>query len=93
MNKKIGIVSLGCDKNRVDTEKVLYALTEYGYTITQSVEDADILVVNTCAFINTAISESIDTILELAEQKKNRDVKLVVMGCFAERFGDRKSVV
>lgn len=87
MNKKIGIVSLGCDKNRVDTEKVLYALTEYGYTITQNVEDADILVVNTCAFINTAIRESIDTILELAEQKKNRDVKLVVMGCFAERFG------
>ena len=85
-NKKIGMVSLGCDKNRVDTEKVLYALTESGYTITQNVDEADILVVNTCAFITTAIRESIDTILELAEQKKNRDVKLVVMGCFAERF-------
>lgn len=85
-NKKIGMVSLGCDKNRVDTEKVLYSLTESGYTITQNVDDADILVVNTCAFITTAIRESIDTILELAEQKKNRDVKLVVMGCFAERF-------
>lgn len=85
-NKKIGMVSLGCDKNRVDTEKVLYSLTESGYTITQNVYEADILVVNTCAFITTAIRESIDTILELAEQKKNRDVKLVVMGCFAERF-------
>ena len=80
------MVSLGCDKNRVDTEKVLYSLTESGYTITQNVDEADILVVNTCAFITTAIRESIDTILELAEQKKNRDVKLVVMGCFAERF-------
>ncbi|MBO5774078.1 MAG: 30S ribosomal protein S12 methylthiotransferase RimO [Clostridia bacterium] len=86
MNKKIGMVSLGCDKNRVDTENVLYALTERGYTLTQNVEEADILVVNTCAFITTAIRESIDTILELAEQKKTRDVKLVVMGCFAERF-------
>ena len=85
-NKEIGMVSLGCDKNRVDTEKVLYSLTESGYTITQNVDEADILVVNTCAFITTAIRESIDTILELAEQKKNRDVKLVVMGCFAERF-------
>lgn len=85
-NKRIGIVSLGCDKNRVDTEKVLYALTESGYSIVQNVADADILVVNTCAFITSAIRESIDTILELAEQKKNRDVKLVVMGCFAERF-------
>ncbi len=85
-NKKIGMVSLGCDKNRVDTEKVLYTLTNVGYSITQNVEEADILVVNTCAFITTAIRESIDTILELAEQKKERDVKLVVMGCFAERF-------
>ena len=84
--KKIGMVSLGCDKNRVDTENVLYALTERGYQITQNVNDADILVVNTCAFITTAVRESIDTILELAEQKKERDVKLVVMGCFAERF-------
>ncbi len=84
--KKIGMVSLGCDKNRVDTENVLYALTEYGYTLTQDVNDADILIVNTCAFITTAIRESIDTILELAEQKKMRNVKLVVMGCFAERF-------
>ena len=84
--KKIGMVSLGCDKNRVDTEKVLFALTERGYAVTQNVNEADILVVNTCAFITTAVRESIDAILELAEQKKNRDVKLVVMGCFAERF-------
>ena len=84
--KKIGMVSLGCDKNRVDTENVLYALTERGYQLTQNVEEADILVVNTCAFITTAVRESIDTILELAEQKQNRDVKIVVMGCFAERY-------
>ncbi len=80
------MISLGCDKNRVDTENVLYALTEHGYMLTQDVEEADILIVNTCAFITTAVRESIDTILELAEQKKNRDIKLVVMGCFAERF-------
>ena len=85
-NKKIGMVSLGCDKNRVDTENVLYALTQSGYQLTQDVTDADILIVNTCAFITTAVRESIDTILELAEQKKDRDVKLVVMGCFAERY-------
>lgn len=84
--KKIGMVSLGCDKNRVDTENVLYALTNSGYQLTQNVGEADILIVNTCAFITTAVRESIDTILELAEQKKNRDVKLVVMGCFAERY-------
>ena len=80
------MVSLGCDKNRVDTENVLYALTQSGYQLTQDVTDADILIVNTCAFITTAVRESIDTILELAEQKKDRDVKLVVMGCFAERY-------
>ncbi|MBO5776576.1 MAG: 30S ribosomal protein S12 methylthiotransferase RimO [Clostridia bacterium] len=84
--KKVGMVSLGCDKNRVDTENVLYALTERGYQLTQNVAEADILVVNTCAFITTAVRESIDTILELAEEKNNRDVKLVVMGCFAERY-------
>lgn len=86
--KKIGMVSLGCDKNRVDTENVLFALTERGYQLTQNVNEADILVVNTCAFITTAVRESIDTILELAEQKQNRDVKLVVMGCFAERYAE-----
>lgn len=84
--KKVGMVSLGCDKNRVDTENVLFALTERGYQLTQNVNEADILVVNTCAFITTAVRESIDTILELAKQKQNRDVKLVVMGCFAERY-------
>ena len=67
------MVSLGCDKNRVDTENVLFALTERGYQLTQNVNEADILVVNTCAFITTAVRESIDTILELAEQKQNRD--------------------
>lgn len=86
--KKIGIISLGCDKNRVDTENVLFLLTQAGYQLTQSVEDADILVVNTCAFITTAVRESIDTILELANQKTNKDVKLVVMGCFAERYAN-----
>lgn len=86
--KKIGMVSLGCDKNRVDTENVLFALTERGYQLTQNVNEADILVVNTCAFITTAVRESIDAILELAEQKQNRDVKLVVMGCFAERYAE-----
>ncbi|MBO7156386.1 MAG: 30S ribosomal protein S12 methylthiotransferase RimO, partial [Clostridia bacterium] len=62
--KKVGMVSLGCDKNRVDTENVLYALTERGYQLTPNVAEAEILVVNNCAFITPAVRESIDTILE-----------------------------
>ena len=84
---KIGIISLGCDKNRVDSENVIYTLTETGHEWTQEVSEADVLIVNTCAFIDSAKKESIDTILELASKKKV-GAKLLVLGCLAERYGE-----
>jgi ribosomal protein S12 methylthiotransferase len=84
---RIGFVSLGCPKNLVDSEVMLGTLTRQGYTITPNKEDADVLVVNTCGFIDTAKQESIDTILEMAELKNSGNCKkLVVSGCLAERY-------
>ncbi|MFI3228668.1 MAG: 30S ribosomal protein S12 methylthiotransferase RimO [Bacillota bacterium] len=83
----IGMVSLGCDKNRVDAEKVLYKLQESGFQLVQDASEAEIIVINTCAFIDSAKEESIDAIFEYAEQKRvGKCKKLVVMGCFAERY-------
>jgi ribosomal protein S12 methylthiotransferase len=84
---RIGFVSLGCPKNLVDSEVMLGTLTRQGYTITLNKEEADVLVVNTCGFIDTAKQESIDTILEMAEMKNTGNCrKLVVAGCLAERY-------
>lgn len=84
---KIGMISLGCDKNRVDSEKVLYTLQSNGYEITPDPSKADIIIINTCAFIDKAKKESIDTILEFGEyKKKNEKLKIVVIGCLAERY-------
>jgi tRNA A37 methylthiotransferase MiaB len=66
---KVGFVSLGCPKNLVDSEVMLGTLAQHGYEITHSKQDADVLVVNTCGFIDSAKQESIDTILEMAELK------------------------
>src|SRR5437899_10322024 len=66
---KVGFVSLGCPKNLVDSEIMLGALSRHGYSVTAQKEDADVIVVNTCGFIDTAKRESIDTILEMAELK------------------------
>lgn len=82
----IGIVSLGCPKNRVDTENMLGILGEKGYEIVTDPGDADIIIVNTCAFIDSAKEESINTILEMAEYKNARCKKLIVAGCLAERY-------
>lgn len=85
----VGVVSLGCDKNRVDTENVLASLEAAGYRIVQNAGEADVLMVNTCAFITPAVRESIDTVLELAAEKAGREnVKLMVLGCFTERFAE-----
>ena len=85
---KIGFVSLGCPKNLVDSEVMLGTLARQGYSITANKEDADIIVVNTCGFIDTAKKESIDTILETLELKKSGKVgKVVVAGCLAQRYG------
>lgn len=82
----IGIVSLGCPKNRVDTENMLGILGEQGYQIVTDPGDADVIIVNTCAFIDSAKEESINTILEMAEYKNERCKKLIVAGCLAERY-------
>lgn len=87
--KKIGVVSLGCDKNRVDTENMLAFLTEDGYTITGDPSDADIIIVNTCAFIQSAKVEAINTVLEMAEYKNSGKCRcLVVTGCLPQRYMD-----
>ncbi len=85
---KIGIVSLGCPKNRVDTEIMLGILGNEGYEIVANPEDANIIIVNTCAFIDDAKEESIDTVLEMAEFKKKNCRYLIMTGCMAERYHD-----
>jgi ribosomal protein S12 methylthiotransferase len=84
---KILFVSLGCDKNLVDTEMMLGMLVQKGYTITDDENEADIVVVNTCCFIGDAKQESINTLLEMAELRKTGDIKaLVAAGCLAQRY-------
>src|SRR5258705_5284298 len=84
---KVGFVSLGCPKNLVDSEVMLGILAGKGYSITAHKEDADVIVVNTCGFIDSAKKESIDTILEMAQLKTEGNCKkLVVAGCLAERY-------
>jgi ribosomal protein S12 methylthiotransferase len=86
---KIGMVSLGCPKNLVDSEVMLGLAQEQGHKLTRDAADADVLIVNTCAFIDKAKQESIDTILEMAEHKKTGACRrLVVTGCMAERYRD-----
>ena len=82
---KVGVVSLGCDKNRVDTEKMLAMLANSQNTLVGSVEESDIVIVNTCAFIHDAKEESIDSILEVANYK---DKKIIVTGCLSQRYAD-----
>lgn len=84
---KILFVSLGCDKNLVDTEEMLGLLRDDGYGFTDDETEADIIIINSCCFINDAKEESINTILEMAELKKEGKLKaLVVTGCLAERY-------
>ena len=84
---KILFVSLGCDKNRVDTEVMLGMLHSRGYDFTDDESEAEAAVVNTCCFINDAKQESIDAILELAELRKAGQLKaLIVTGCLAQRY-------
>jgi ribosomal protein S12 methylthiotransferase len=84
---KIGFVSLGCPKNLVDTEVMMGQLVEGGHELTPHPQDADVLVVNTCSFIDPAKQESVDTILEMAEYKKSgRAQRLIVAGCLVERY-------
>lgn len=87
MEKKVFVVSLGCDKNLVDTEMMLGMLTERGYAFTDDETQAQAAIVNTCCFIGDAKEESVNTILELAELRKSGSLQaLVVTGCLAERY-------
>ena len=83
---KIGFLSLGCPKNLVDSEVMLGIAEQAGHEITTDADGADVVIVNTCAFIDRAKQESIDTILEMAERKKASGARLVVTGCLAERY-------
>ncbi len=86
---KIGFVSLGCPKNQLDTEVMLHEVLEAGYEITPEDIEADVIIVNTCAFIESAKREAIDNILDVAWLKKNRSLKaIIVTGCLAERYGE-----
>ena len=86
---KIGFLSLGCPKNLVDGEVMLGIARDAGHELTSDAADADVLVVNTCAFIDKAKQESIDAILEMAQHKKDGNCsRLVVTGCLAERYRD-----
>jgi ribosomal protein S12 methylthiotransferase len=86
---KVGFVSLGCPKNLVDSEVMMGQLVAHGHELTRHPDQADVLVVNTCSFIDPAKQESIDTILEMAEYKKiGRAQRLVVAGCMVERYRD-----
>ncbi len=89
MGKKIGIVSLGCAKNQVDSEMMLAKAVKSGYELTQDASQADAIIVNTCAFIDEAKNEAIENILEMAQFKKDGKCKrLIVTGCLPERFRD-----
>jgi ribosomal protein S12 methylthiotransferase len=87
LKKRVGFVSLGCPKNLVDSEVMMGLLSQGGAEITPRAEDADIIVVNTCSFIDTAKQESVDAILEMAQHKiAGRAQKLIVAGCLVERY-------
>ena len=86
---KVGLISLGCPKNLVDSEVMLGLARQAGHELTQDAASADVLVVNTCAFIDSAKQESIDTILEMAQHKTDGACRrLIVTGCMAERYRD-----
>lgn len=89
MGKNFALISLGCAKNLVNSEQMLYLMTEAGYTLVPEPDGADLVIINTCGFIDDAKSEAIDTILEMAELKKaGRLGGIIVTGCLSERYKD-----
>lgn len=90
MSHKIGMVSLGCPKNQVDAERMLWALKQAGFEITNDEQQAEVIIVNTCGFIEAAKTESIENIIEVAGYKESGNLKaLVVTGCLAERYKEQ----
>lgn len=89
MYKKVSLTSLGCSKNLVDSEQMLASLTDAGFEIVENEEDAEVIIVNTCTFIDAAKSESIECILELANCKQGNCKALIVCGCLAQRYREQ----
>ncbi|MBN2419334.1 MAG: 30S ribosomal protein S12 methylthiotransferase RimO, partial [Deltaproteobacteria bacterium] len=88
LNKKIFLLSLGCVKNLVDSENILGLLASRGYPIVNNAADSDIIIVNTCGFLQSAVEEAIDVILDVIEKKESGDIeKVIVTGCFVQRYG------
>ena len=84
---KIGFISLGCTKNLVDTEMTIGLFKEHNYEIVNNVKEAEVIIINTCGFIESAKQEAIDTMLEMAEYKQTGKCKyLIAMGCLIERY-------
>ena len=83
---KVGFISLGCSKNLIDTEVTIGKFKEHKYEIVNNPNEAEIIVINTCGFIESAKEEAINTILEMAEYKKKRCKYLIVMGCLVQRY-------
>lgn len=84
--KKFGVISLGCDKNRVDSEKCISILENVGCILTNAIQEAEIVIINTCAFLQSAREESIDAILETARYKSDNLQKIVVTGCLPQKY-------
>ena len=84
----VGVISLGCAKNKVDCEIMLNILTEHGYSLCNSYEDCDAVIINTCAFIQDAKEEALENIFQAAEYKKGKLKRLIVTGCLAQRYGN-----
>ena len=85
---KVGFVSLGCSKNLIDTEVTIGKFKEHEYIITNNPQEAEIIVVNTCGFIESAKEEAINTILEMAQYKEKKCKYLIAMGCLVQRYYD-----
>ncbi len=89
-SKKFHIISLGCSKNLIDSEKIFYQFEKFSFSYTPDPSSADVVVINTCGFIRDAVEESIDTILEMGEIKKKKPgMKIVVSGCMVQRYRDQ----
>ena len=90
---KVLFISLGCDKNLVDSEVMLGLLSRHGYEFTDDEEEAEAVVINTCCFISDAKEESVNTILDMAERRKNGQLQaLLVTGCLAQRYSEEMQV-
>ena len=88
LTKKVAMISLGCDKNTVDAERMMFLLKTYGFDFTNDISNAQIAIINTCAFILPSKKESIEKILEVCSYKSQNLEKIIVTGCLPQRYYD-----